>query len=126
MIAYNVSLGSLGRSVKLGQVAYAQPYPPAGLEWGQGWSRFAPTSAKVVLPRSSGGVGYTSEGTVLSQQDIEEISAATGQPGSTQPSAPAAAAPAAGAAAAPSAEGSKFPTVAAGVAVAAILASFVV
>lgn len=123
MIAYNVSLG---RSVKLGQVAYAQPYPPAGLEWGQGWSRFRPNSAKVVLPRSTGGVGYTSEGTVLSQQDIEEISATTGQSGSSQPSAPAAGAQAPAAAAAPSVEGSKFPTVAAGVAAAAILAALVV
>lgn len=111
----------MGNRVKLGQVAYATPYPPGGLEWGQGWGRFAPSSPKVVLPRSpgaGGGVGYASEGTVLSQQDIEDISAATG-PGS---------APAAGAAAAPGGEGSGPSTLsiaAAGVAAAAILAAFV-
>lgn len=111
---------SLGNSVRLGQVAYATPYPPGGLEWGQGWGRFAPSGPKVVLPRSpgaGGGVGYASEGTVLSQDDIEAISAATG-PGS---------APAAAAAASPAgAEGpSTLSIAAAGVAAAAILAAFV-
>lgn len=113
---------SLGNSVRLGQVAYATPYPPGGLEWGQGWGRFAPSSPKVVLPRSAaagGGVGYTSEGTVLSQQDIADISAVTG-PGSA-PAAAAAAASPAGAESGPS----NLSIAAAGVAAAAILTAFV-
>lgn len=116
MIAYQFSLGN---SMRLGQVAYAQPYPPSGLEWGQGWGRFAPSTPKVVLPRSpeaGGGVGYTSEGTVLTQQDIEEISATTGG-GTAAP----AAQPAPSVPAAPS--GGKLPLAAAGIAVVAIAAS---
>jgi hypothetical protein len=115
MISYRPS-----QSVRLGQVAYAQPYPPAGLEWGQGWGRFAPSSPKVVLPKSleaGGGVGYTSEGTVLSQQDVEELMAAAGGQGGGAPSqAPSSS----------SASGSgKFPFVAAAVAALAILGSMV-
>jgi len=118
MISYH-----MGNRVKLGQVAYATPYPPGGLEWGQGWGRFASSSPKVVLPRSpnaGGGVGYASEGTVLTQQDIEEISAVSGQnsgagvvPGPTKAGAPTASGP------------STLSIAAAGVAATAILAAFV-
>jgi hypothetical protein len=122
MIAHQFRMGSM----RLGQVAYAPAYPPSGLEWGQGWGRFAPTAPKVVLPRSpeaGGGVGYTSEGTVLSQQEIDEITAAggggkpAGQPtGTGTPAAGVAPAEAPG-------ESGKFPLAAAGVAVVAIAAS---
>src|SRR5579871_2027153 len=116
MIAYQFNMGS---SMRLGQVAYAQPYPPSGLEWGQGWGRFAPTTPKVVLPRSpeaGGGVGYTSEGTVRSQQEIDEITAS----GGGGKSVPASAAPSPAQA---SGQSGKFPLAAAGVAVVAIAAS---
>lgn len=119
MIAYNVSLG---RSLKLGQVAYAAPYPPGGLEWGQGWGRFAPSAPKIVLPRSpeaGGGVAYTSEGAVLSEQDIAEIHAAGGAP-----SGGAAAAQVQGEGAQASSS-SNFSVAAAGVAAVAILTSLI-
>ncbi len=110
------------QSVRLGQVAYAQSYPPSGLEWGQGWGRFSSSSPKVVLPKSpeaGGGVGYTSEGTVLSREDYEALAVATGQgPGAVQPSPGASASSGAS-------EGGKFPLVAAGVAALAILGSMV-
>jgi len=87
---------------------------------GTGLGRFAPSTPKVVLPRSpeaGGGVGYTSEGTVLSQQDIEEITAAGGgSPAATPAGAQGGGAPA-------PAESGKFPLAAAGVAVVAIAAS---
>lgn len=105
------------QSVRLGQVAYSQPYPPAGLEWGQGWGRFAPSSPKVVLPKSpeaGGGVGYASEGTVLSQDDVADIWAVTGQGTVTETKAPAS-----------SSDVGKFPLVAAGVAALAILGSMI-
>ena len=116
MIAYPAS-----RSIRLGQVAYAQPYPPEGLEWGQGWGRFFPSSRKIVLPKSpaaGGGVGYVSGGTVLSRQEVEEVTAvAAGQAG--------VAAGGAGKAASSAAIGT-FPLAAAGMAVLVIVGSMVI
>jgi len=115
----------------LGPVTYAQSYPPRGMEWGDGWGGLVPRSKKVVLPRSAqagGGVGYVSEGTVLSREDVEEVTAAAGSqpevPAGGQPVPSGAPSPAAQAPAA--AEGGKFPIAAAGVALATLVAAFVV